>query len=130
MRNQLNSFVGRDQAVAELDGLLDTARLVTLVGPGGIGKTRLALAVAEPLLDALEFPDGVWLADLAALGDDGLLVEVVAASVVVHEETGRPLRETQLHVLLSRSLLLLLVNCALTLVECAHLVADRTRLCA
>src|SRR5207244_13624604 len=87
--NQPNSFFGRNQAVAELDGLLDTARLVTLIGPGGIGKTRLALAVAVSMLDALDFPDGVWLADLAALRDSGLVVEVVADSVGEGEAAGR-----------------------------------------
>jgi len=128
--NQLNSFVGRDQAVAELDGLLDTARLVTLIGSGGIGKTRLALAVAASLLDAVDFPDGVWLADLAALSDDGLLVEVVAASVGVHEEPGRPLRETLLQVLRSRSLLLLLDNCEHVLDACAALADELLSHCS
>src|ERR1051326_5272091 len=64
---QLSSFVGRTRESAQIGELLSSMRLLTLTGPGGIGKTRLALAVASAALDA--YPDGVWLAELAGVAD-------------------------------------------------------------
>ena len=64
---QLTSFVGREQEAAEVKRLLGKTRLLTLAGPGGSGKTRLALEVASELLG--EYPDGVWFVDLSALSD-------------------------------------------------------------
>src|SRR4030088_2537851 len=64
---QLSSLVGRKREISQVSVLLRNARLLTLCGPGGIGKTRIALAVAEAMLD--EFPQGVWLVELASLAD-------------------------------------------------------------
>src|ERR687893_2910160 len=69
--HQLSSFVGREREIAEVKGLLAERRLVSLIGPGGCGKTRLALAVAQ---DAVErFEDGVWWVELASLSDPKLV---------------------------------------------------------
>lgn len=68
---QLSSFVGREEEPAEVERLLEDARLLTLTGPGGCGKTRLALALADVL--ARRFDDGVWLVELAALSDPELM---------------------------------------------------------
>lgn len=88
---QLTSFVGRDADAAEVRALLDGGRLVTLTGPGGIGKTRLALQVAA---DAVErFADGVWLVDLAPLSDSAQVAATVAQVLRVREDTSVPVSE-------------------------------------
>jgi DNA-binding winged helix-turn-helix (wHTH) protein len=68
---QLTSFIGREKEIAELKDLLGTARLLTLTGAGGCGKTRLALQVAGDLLEF--YPDGIWLVEFAALAEPGLV---------------------------------------------------------
>src|SRR5207244_10443453 len=75
----LTSFVGRADEIVEVIGLLGRSRLVTLAGPGGAGKTRLALEAAGGVLE--RFPDGVWLAELAAVRDPALLGPTVATAV-------------------------------------------------
>jgi hypothetical protein len=84
---QSTSFVGREREVAEVERLLGAARLVTLTGAGGCGKSRLALRVAEAAGGC--FPDGVWLVELAALAEPALLPQAVAAAVGVREAPGR-----------------------------------------
>ena len=82
----LSSFVGREREIAEVTRrLAGGMRLVTLTGPGGAGKTRLALQVAARLLPA--FPDGVWLVDLAPLTDAALVPQVVASAAGVMAST-------------------------------------------
>jgi predicted ATPase/class 3 adenylate cyclase len=119
---QLTSFVGRDQEMVELAGLLGAQRLVTLTGAAGCGKTRLALQVAAEVLEA--YRDGVWLVDLAPLGDPDLVTQAVAATLGVRDafasrgvdaldagETARPLVELLVEHLRSRELLVVLDNC-------------------
>jgi hypothetical protein len=84
---QLTSFVGREQALATVRALLSAHRLVTLTGPGGVGRTRLAQQVAAELLPA--FPDGVWLVELAPLANPALVPQAVAAALGVREEPAR-----------------------------------------
>src|SRR5215470_4764253 len=89
---QLTSFVGRVTEIAAIGNLLSTSRLVTLIGVGGSGKTRLALEAATALLP--RFLDGVWLTELAPLADAALVPQTVAAVLGVPEQAGRPLLTT------------------------------------
>ena len=89
---QLTSFIGREREMAEVKRLLSTAYLVTLTGPGGAGKTRLALQVGTDLLD--KYPDGVWFVELAPLSGPALVAKAVASALGVLEQPGRSLTET------------------------------------
>lgn len=106
---QLTSFIGRERELADVRRLFSTTRLLTLTGPGGCGKTRLALQAAAELVD--EFPDGVWLVELAALTDPALVTQAVAGTLGVGEESGRPLGTTLADATRSKRLLLILDNC-------------------
>ncbi len=124
---QVTSFVGREQALADLKRLLARVRLVTLTGSGGCGKTRLALQVAA---DSLErFPDGVWLVELSPLVDPGLVPQTVATVLGLKEVPGKPISQTLTEHLKDRRLLLLLDNCEHLLDGCARLVDLLMRQC-
>ncbi len=115
----LSSFVGRASDIAAVRQMLARQRLVTLLGPGGIGKTRLSLQVAADVVS--DFPDGVWLVELAALADTRLVKQAVATVLGVKEEAGRPLIEALLRALVDKRLLLILDNCEHLLQGCAEL---------
>ncbi len=117
---QVTSFIGRDTEMAEIKRLLGPARLLTLAGSGGTGKTRLSLQVGADLVE--EYANGVWLAELAALTDPALVVQTVAAALNVREEPGRPVQETLVEALRDQSLLLVLDNCE-------HVLATAASLC-
>jgi predicted ATPase/DNA-binding winged helix-turn-helix (wHTH) protein len=117
---QLTSFIGRDRDLAEIKRLLPGRRLITLVGIGGIGKTRLALQVAGEVMDA--YTDGVWLAEFGSINDPSLVPAAAAQALGVHERTGTPLTHTLCAHLKSRKLLLILDNCEHLLDACATLV--------
>ena len=127
----LPSLIGREEAIAQVrERLLDAERgLLTLTGTGGSGKTSLALAVAREVLDSMEFPDGVWLAELAPLSDALLVPGAIASSVGVKEQTGRPIRDTLLDELRLRTLLVVLDNCEHQVETCAALADDLLRTC-
>jgi len=99
----LTSFVGRAGPVREVAGLLDQRRLVTVTGPGGSGKTRLAAEVARRV--AGRFADGTWLAELAAVADPAVVATVVAAALGVREQPGAPAVEAVARVLARQQLL-------------------------
>jgi predicted ATPase/DNA-binding XRE family transcriptional regulator len=105
------ALIGRDEELATVEWLLEQegSRLVTLIGPGGTGKTRLALEVAAEALD--RYPDGVFVVDLAPITDPQLVVPATAAALGVRETVGEPLRETLTRNLRKRRLLLVLDNC-------------------
>jgi predicted ATPase/DNA-binding CsgD family transcriptional regulator len=115
-----NSFVGRERDLAELGLLLTDVRVLTLCGPGGIGKTRLGLRLATQL--ASGFTDGAWLAELADLTDPGLVDRRVAATLGVRDEPDRALSDTLADALRSRELLLILDTCEHLVDACAPLV--------
>jgi predicted ATPase len=120
-RAELSSFVGRAGPVREVAGLLAERRLVTVTGPGGVGKTRLAGQVARAV--AGRFADGAWLAELAPVSDPAQVAAVVAAALGVPEQPGVPPAEAVARVLAWRQLLLVLDNCE-------HLVGAAAELCA
>ena len=117
----LTSFVGRAGAVREVAGLLAEYRLVTLAGPGGVGKTRLAGEVAKQV--AGQFADGAWLAELAAARDPAQVLSVVAGALGVRDQPGEPLAEALARVLARQQLLLVLDNCE-------HVIGAAAALCA
>jgi predicted ATPase/DNA-binding CsgD family transcriptional regulator len=115
-----NSFIGRKRDLAELARLLVDVRALTLCGPGGIGKTRLALRLACEVVP--NFPDGAWLAELADTRDPSMVLPRIAAVLGVREERGRPLAETLTDTLRPRQLLLILDTCEHVVNPCAALV--------
>ena len=116
-----SSFVGRTATLNEIRATLRQARLVTLLGAGGTGKTRLALEVGKQMLD--HFPDGVWLVELASIGDPELVVAAVAQSLGVARRPTESLTESVLDHLRDRSLLMILDNCE-HVIETAAAFAD------
>ncbi len=116
---QLTSFVGRQREKAEVAQLLASARLVTLTGAGGSGKSRLSLEIAHQALS--EFPDGVWLVELAALTDAALLPQAIASVLDLGEVPGSSITETLSAYLRSKQILLLLDNCEHLVDGCARL---------
>lgn len=105
---ELSSFVGRETELAELRELLAKKRLITLCGPGGIGKTRLALQLAAELLE--DFKDGVWFVRLAPASNPALIAQTIASSIGVGEAAGEPVESTLLRDLALKRLLLVLDN--------------------
>jgi non-specific serine/threonine protein kinase len=116
---QLTSFIGREREIAAVGSFLSTARLLTLTGAGGSGKSRLAFQVAAKTLD--DFPDGVWAAELAPIADPRLVTQAVASALGVSEQPGRPLSDTLVDYMRARSLLLVLDNCEHLRAACARL---------
>jgi predicted ATPase/DNA-binding CsgD family transcriptional regulator len=116
---QLTSFVGRERELPELAHLVGTARLMTLTGAGGIGKTRLAVEVGQRLAE--QFSDGVWLVDLASVADARLVPQAVASVLGISEQARQPLMDVLTDGLRSRALLLVLDNCEHLVDSCGEL---------
>jgi len=106
---ELTTFVGREKEFAEVIGLLDEVRLLTLTGVGGVGKTRIALQVAAAVAD--RYRDGVWFVGLGDLSDPGLIAKQVSVAMDVQEQADRPIETTLLEVAAHKNLLLVLDNC-------------------
>ena len=106
---QLTSFVGRERELVDVRRVLETNRLVTLIGTGGTGKTRLMLEVAGGLVDA--YPDGVWLAELAPVADPASVIAEVARALGVQDEQHATIDVSLADFLRFKSMLLLLDNC-------------------
>ena len=117
----LTSFVGRASDAQKLDGLLGEYRLVTVTGPGGVGKTRLACEVARQA--GARFADGVWLIELAAIQDPALVPATVATVMGIPQSPDSSLTQTLAGVLSRRQLLLVLDNCE-------HVLGAAAELCA
>ncbi len=116
----LTSFIGRERELVEIKRLLPDKRSLTIVGVGGIGKTRLALQVAVEVMDA--YRDGVWLVELGSISDPLLVPTSVAQVVGVHEKSGTALTQALCAQLKARQLLLILDNCEHLVESCAALV--------
>jgi predicted ATPase/DNA-binding CsgD family transcriptional regulator/Tfp pilus assembly protein PilF len=123
----LTSFIGREQEVAEISRRLETARLVTLTGMGGSGKTRLAIQVARVIVDTRA--DEVCWIDLAALAAPGLVPQAIASALGVHEQAGRSLGYTVIEQLRPRKLVLVLDNCEHLIEACATLTLSLLTAC-
>lgn len=118
--DELTSFVGRQEAIAELRRLLGANRLVSLTGAGGVGKTRLALRIASDILHACH--DGVWMVDLGPITAADLVPQTVASVLGVHESGQRGVRDALTASLRHRQLLIVLDTCEHVLDACADLV--------
>jgi len=117
----LTSFIGRAEPLRGVAGLLSDHRLVTVTGPGGAGKTRLAAQVARQV--AGRFADGAWLAELAPVADPAQVAAAVAAALGVREQPGLPAAEALARALARQQLLLVLDNCE-------HVIGAAAALCA
>lgn len=104
----LSSFIGRERELTGIKEKLESAHLLTLLGPGGTGKTRLMLQVAEEVIE--NYSDGVWLVELAPLTDPDLIPERAASTLNIQEQPGRPMLDTLTDYLRRKELLLLLDN--------------------
>jgi predicted ATPase/DNA-binding SARP family transcriptional activator len=124
----LTSFIGREKEVEEIIRLVKKNRLVTLTGPGGVGKTRLAIQASDKLLS--ERKDDVWWVDLAPLTVDTLVPQAVAHVLGVRESLNQPLNESVKNFLRERQLLLVLDNCEHVITACAQLVDELLAHCA
>jgi predicted ATPase/class 3 adenylate cyclase len=117
---QITSFVGRESEVADLSTTLKAHRLVTLIGVGGVGKTRLALEVAAQ--SAPDFPDGVWVIELAPVGDPAAVPDAVAAVLGIIQQPGMTLTDSVAAALEGRARLLVFDNCEHVLDAAADMV--------
>ncbi len=121
------AFVGRERERAKVADLVADARVVTLTGPGGCGKTRLAVQVAGDV--ASRFPDGACWVDLQGVNDPGMVAAAVAAAVGVHERSQQALTDTLAEQLRARHLLGVLDNCEHLAAACAELVGELSSVC-
>ncbi len=115
---QLTTFIGREHEMGEARKLLSSGRLLTLIGPGGTGKTRLSLQLAADVLPS--FADGVWVAELAPLTDPALIIQTVASVFGLREQLGMPLTGLVIDYLRAKELLLVLDNCEHLIDACAQ----------
>ena len=119
LTQQLNSFIGREREMAEIKEMLGSNRLVTLLGMGGIGKSRLSTQLAADVLD--DFPDGVWFVELAPVTDPSSVPQAVASVLGVKEEAGRPVVDALIKYVRDLQLLIILDNCEQVVHGCADL---------
>jgi predicted ATPase/class 3 adenylate cyclase len=124
---QLTSFVGRRAELEHLAGLLSETRLVSVIGAGGAGKTRLALQVAAEVLT--DHPDGIWFVELSSATDDDLVPVTVARALGLRDEPLRSTIETIVHRLENSDALIVLDNCEHVISACAQLVETILRSC-
>jgi predicted ATPase/DNA-binding SARP family transcriptional activator len=124
---QLSTFIGREKELIEITNLVVNNRLVTLTGAGGIGKTRLSIQVGFALLN--DFPNGMWLVELAPLSDPELVPQAVLTALGLIEQSGRSLLEILTDFLRSKRALLILDNCEHLIQACAQLAQDTLHSC-
>ncbi len=117
---QLSSFVGREEEIAQIEAQLESARLVTLVGTGGVGKTRISLQVGADLLE--RYPDGVWLVELAPVRDLGSIEGLLASILGVESTSGGTTRQALVASLREKRALLIFDNCEHVVRDAASLI--------
>ena len=120
LRPAASSFIGRESELDEVQAAVNAHRLVTLTGVGGVGKTRLATEVAAQLAD--DFPDGVWVFELAAVADPAAVPDAVAAVLGITQQPGRSVSESVAAALEGRVRLLVFDNCEHVLDDAADLI--------
>ena len=125
---QLTSFIGREKEIAEIKGLLNSARLVTLTGSGGTGKTRLSQEIGAQELT--NFPHGIWLIELASLTDPSQIVPAMAQVFGLQELPFNSLANIVMDYLRDKKCLLILDNCEHLIEACAHLADNLLHQCA
>ena len=118
----LTSFVGREREIDTVLALMQANRIVSLLGVGGCGKTRLSVEVASRALPA--FPDGVWFVELASIDEPDLTAQTVLATIGGREQPGRSATETILDALTGRTVLLVLDNCEHVVAATARVSSD------
>jgi predicted ATPase/DNA-binding XRE family transcriptional regulator len=116
---QLTSFIGREEEIADAIRLLESAHLLTLIGPGGTGKTRLSIQVANEVLK--QYPDGVWLVELAPILDPLLVPRTTAIAIGLRDEPHRPVIDMLCDYLLKKKMLIILDNCEHLVDACAQM---------
>ena len=124
---QLSAFIGRDREVSEVRALVESARLVTLAGAGGCGKTRLGLQVAAELLDGSG--DGVWVVELAAVTDQDAVPAAISQALRLAAQPGRPALEALLDALALQDVLIVVDNCEHLIGGCAKTAEAIVRRC-
>lgn len=126
LRQPFSSFIGRGDELADIDKLLDTNRLVTLTGPGGVGKTRLAIQASSEWLD--KHADGVWMVDLTTVSDPELVPNEVRDALGVADFTGQTTATTVGQHIEPREMLLVLDNCEHVVEAVADFVSEMLRI--
>ena len=121
LRQSPTSFHGHEKDLAQLGGLIAVRRLITLLGSGGVGKTRLALELARGLVEKNDFPEGVWWVELAPLGSADLVASAIARALSVRERANEALTLTLAGAIGSKRLAIVLDNCEHLLDECARI---------
>jgi predicted ATPase/DNA-binding SARP family transcriptional activator len=124
---QISTFIGREHELSELRQLQSRARVITLTGAGGVGKTRLVLQLAASMLDGSG--DGAWFVDLAPLTDATLVAAQLAGALGVREQPGRPLLQSLIAACSARQLLVILDNCEHVIGEAANVAHQLVRSC-
>jgi predicted ATPase/class 3 adenylate cyclase len=124
----VTTFVGRQEELAGTRRLFDETRLLTLVGTGGVGKTRLAVQLAADVSDT--FVDGLWFVDLAPIGDPLFVAPAVLSTIGVREEPGRDATDTLVAQLREKRVLIVLDNCEHLVAGAAHLLDRLLRECS
>jgi predicted ATPase/class 3 adenylate cyclase len=125
---EVTSFIGRDREIGQATGMLEQSSLLTLTGPGGVGKTRLGLRLARTLLE--RFEDGVWVVECGTLTDPSFVLPSVVSAVGLTETAGRSLLSAIVDHLKGKRLLLVLDDCDPVLAECADLAQALVRACS
>ena len=123
----LTSFIGRKTLLSDLQKQLENGRLITLIGPGGAGKTRLAVELSRQLPN-VDNQHTYWV-DLAPIRDETLLSQVVASSLNIRSQAGQPLEQSLIDALTQEATWLLLDNCEHLITACAELVHNLLQQC-